>query len=667
MSQEAEGSAAMLGSTDIVVIAVAVAAVAYFLFFRKKPEVETESFKRLSVVTPGRVGFDSNFVRRMNKGGKKMVVFFGSQTGTAEEFATRLAKDARRYGLKAITGDPEECDMEELENMGQVENGFAVFCMATYGEGDPTDNSQEFHDWLQQDGHNLSDLKYAVFGLGNKTYENYNTMGKYVDKKLSELGAERIFDLGLGDDDGNIEEDFVTWKEKFWTSICERFGLEPLGEDTVLREYNLEIHDDMASDQIFTGEPQRLHSFQKQKRPFDAKNPFLAPIRVNRELHEGGDRSCMHIELDITDSGIKYEAGDHVAIYPKNDSETVERIGQRLNVDLDTVFSLKNIDEEASKQHPFPCPCTYRTALTYYVDIAGVPRTHVIQALTEFTEDPKEKEFLKLLAKPTPEGKKEYSEWILKGQRNILAVLEDLPSLKPPLDLILELAPRLQVRYYSISSSSKVHPTAIHVTAVLVNFTTKTGREYKGVATTWLKNLIPNDENPPRVPIYVRRSQFKLPRKHQLPILMIGPGTGLAPFRGFIQERNFQKKQDKPVGKSVLYFGCRNKKIDYLYQNELTEFENDGTLSALHVAFSRDQNKKVYVTHLLRENTEELWNVINDGGHIYVCGDARNMARDVHQLLLDVIKTKGNKTASEAEAFVKKMSSQGKYSCDVWS
>ncbi|PIO22689.1 hypothetical protein AB205_0078730, partial [Aquarana catesbeiana] len=232
----------------------------------------------------------------------------------------------------------------DLSRLTEIENSLAVFCMATYGEGDPTDNAQDFYDWLQEADVDLSGLKFAVFGLGNKTYEHFNAMGKYVDKRLEELGAERIFELGMGDDDGNLEEDFITWREQFWPAVCEHFGVEATGDESSIRQYELVVHTDENMNKVYTGEMGRLKSYETQKPPFDAKNPYLADVTANRKLNQGGERHLMHLELDINGSKIRYESGDHVAVYPANDSSIVNKLGEILSADLDTVISLNNLD-----------------------------------------------------------------------------------------------------------------------------------------------------------------------------------------------------------------------------------------------------------------------------------------------------------------------------------
>ncbi|CAH1100164.1 unnamed protein product [Psylliodes chrysocephalus] len=665
-----EASESLFGPFDIILLALIVGGISWYLLGKHKKTTSIANGRSYSI-QPTSISIQStvenSFIKKLQSSGRSLVVFYGSQTGTGEEFAGRLAKEGVRYRMKGMVADPEECDMEELVNLKNIPNSLAVFCLATYGEGDPTDNAMEFYEWLQNGDADLTGLRYAVFGLGNKTYEHYNKVAIYVDKRLEELGATRLYELGCGDDDANIEDDFITWKDKFWPVVCEHFGIESTGEDISMRQYRLEEFDE-APDRVFTGEMARLQSLKNQRPPFDAKNPFLSKIKVNRELHKSGDRSCMHIEFDIEGSKMRYDAGDHLAVYPINDIELVDKVGKYCSKDLNTIFTLINTDEESSKKHPFPCPCSYRTALLHYLDITSNPRTHVLKELSEYCSDQTEKDKLKLMSTATPEGKALYQKWIIEDNRNIVHILEDMPSCQPALDHLCELLPRLQPRYYSISSSPRLYPNTVHITAVVVEYDTPTGRHNKGVATTWLKDKIPNSESDlPVVPIFIRKSQFRLPTKPQTPIIMVGPGTGFAPFRGFIQERNVCKGEGKPVGDTVLYFGCRKRNEDFIYEEELVQYEKDG-LVTLHLAFSRDQAKKVYVTHLLEQQADEVWKIIGDNnGHIYICGDAKSMALDVRSILTKILQEKGQMTEEQATAYLKKMETQKRLSADVWS
>lgn len=670
-AEQIEAVDPLFGTFDIILlIALAGLGTWWLLKNKSKPEV-TSNGKSYSIQPTSmtlQTSADNSFIKKLKASGRSLVVFYGSQTGTGEEFAGRLAKEGMRYRLKGMVADPEECDMEELVSLKQIPNSLAVFCLATYGEGDPTDNAMEFFEWLQNGDADLSGLNYAVFGLGNKTYEHYNEVAIYVDKRLEELGATRVYDLGLGDDDANIEDDFITWKDKFWPAVCDYFGIESTGEDVSVRQYRLQEFKDEVPERVYTGEMARLHSLKNQRPPYDAKNPFLAPITVNRELHTSkSSRSCMHIEFDIDGSKMRYDAGDHLAVYPINNSDLVKRLGELTNTDLNTIFTLINTDEESSKKHPFPCPCSYRTAIMHYLDITMNPRTHVLKELSEYATDPAEKDKLKLMASTTPEGKALYQQWIIDDNRNIVHILEDMPSCKPALDHLCELLPRLQPRYYSISSSPKLYPTTVHITAVLVEYDTPTGRLNKGVATTWLKPMVPKQGESFTVPIFIRKSQFRLPTKPQTPIIMVGPGTGYAPFRGFIQDRNVAREEGKTVGDTILYYGCRKESEDYIYGDELADHLAKNQIT-LHCAFSRDQKEKVYVTHLLEKNSDEIWKIIGENnGHFYICGDARSMASDVRNIILKVFMEKGQMTEPQAQAYLKKMETQKRLSADVWS
>ncbi|XP_053375626.1 NADPH--cytochrome P450 reductase-like [Mercenaria mercenaria] len=231
MTEESETeSGAYFSNLDFFILSLMAGMAVYWFFFKNKQK-EQPTFKKLTVAPLARSSsYDPSFINKMKNSGRNVVVFYGSQTGTAEEFAGRLAKDCAGYGMKGMVADPEECEMEDLARLTEIENGMVIFCMATYGEGDPTDNAQEFYEWLQTGDVELPGVKFAVFALGNKTYEHYNATGKYVDKRMEELGGERVFELGMGDDDGNIEEDFVTWREKFWPAVCEYFGVEATGD-----------------------------------------------------------------------------------------------------------------------------------------------------------------------------------------------------------------------------------------------------------------------------------------------------------------------------------------------------------------------------------------------------------------------------------------------------
>lgn len=425
--------------------------------------------------------------------------------------------------------------------------------------------------------------------------------------------------------------------------------------------------DELPSSSVFTGE---LHTVivppaSQASGPYDMKNPYYVDITEHRELMEpSSGRSCMHIEFNIKDTKLNYLTGDHLGLFPANSEREVDRLLRALRIDNpDTLFSFEAIDKSAAKQSPFPTPCSYRTALTYYLDITAAPRTHIIKALADNATTDDDREFFEFLA--SHDGKDKLASYVVESCRTVAEILEDRPNLHAPVDLMLELLPRLQCRYYSIASSAKVHSNTIHICASLVEYQTPLGRFAQGVTTGWLSTKR-NFELQRPVPAFVRKSNFKLPGTPTRPVIFIGPGTGIAPFRAFIHERNLHREQGRQVGPTVLFFGCRTEE-EFLYKSELRDFEASGLLE-LHVAFSRLPNKpKQYVQHLLVEQRERMWDLISQGAYLYVCGDAKNMARDVQKAVVDMVQHCGGKTEEEAIAHVKHMKKTNRYLEDVWS
>lgn len=606
--------------------------------------------------------------------GPNMTVLYYSQTGTAEDFAQRMASEGKQYGLHTKVVDVEEYDTDDFTG---DKHSLVVFCVATYGEGEPPENALAFHTWLLEEDRlpsMMNGSKYAVFGLGDRTYDFYNKMGKVVDTRMEELGAERLHDRGEGDANSNIEEDFLKWKKQFW--IKARAALN-LGEKQAMkleRKSELKVFDALES----VGD---VSCISRWKPPapgvalpshFDIRHTYLANILVNRELHTSkSDRSCRHVEIQLP-PGLTYEAGDHLAMFPLNSADTTNTLIKILGADPQQVIALYSKEDSRT---PLVGPCTLFAALQGYYDILAPPRKPMLTMLAEYTSNPEEKKQLSALASDDPDQQEEYNRYILHDVRTLAEVLAAFPSTRPPLDHLLELLPRLQPRYYSISSSPHHTPGVVHVTAALVEFTTPANRVHKGVATSWFASpeQIPSADAAetgkyPRVPIFIRKSGFHLP-KPDVPIVMIGPGTGLAPFRGFLYERMWQaqSQESKKTATNVLFFGCRHPDCDYIYQNELEALVSQQHVQ-LHVAFSRQFEKKVYVHHLMRqsETAQAIFQLIEQGAFIYVCGDAKAMAKDVNHALRDIIAEKRGIPETEAESFIESLRNSNRYLCDVW-
>jgi NADPH-ferrihemoprotein reductase len=608
----------------------------------------------------------------------KIKILFGTQTGTAEDFSRTLAKEAKRYHIYAKVVDMELYDHSELQN-----EPYVILITSTHGEGEPPDNAKPLYKFL---GSGLAPdlfakVNYSVFGLGNKTYEHYNAVGRYMDAKMKETGAKEFFPRGEGDDDCSLEEDFNKWKKNLWPALCRHMGLDTTADSKLVDEkfiprFKVATCPSSAAGKFSTrGGVKKAHTDGSPI--YDMKNPYLATVTVNRELHKSSsDRSCRHLELEIG-TNLQYQAGDHLGIYPKNSSVLVEQLAARLGSDLDQVIAIIPVestlpskletDSELNKaaEEAALGPSTLRQILTEAIDITTPPRKTVLKALSEYAKDQKEKAHLLLLAKDAEaDGNDEYSKWIKHDHRSIFEVLAHFPSVSPPLPVLLELLPRLAARFYSISSSPNAHPGYVHITSVVVRFHTPAGREHLGVCSTWLADLQPGT----RVPVFIRESVFKLPPT-PAPVIMVGPGTGLAPFRGFLQELKHRKKQPSQQDwESALFFGCRHRNHDYIYEEELSGYEGDNTLSHLHVAFSREQGNKVYVQDKLDEpqTRERVWNFLKKGGYFYVCGDARHMAKAVHQSLVKTVKECGKMSEAEANTYVDNLQHSGHYLQDVW-
>ncbi|KAI5297252.1 hypothetical protein KEM56_004955, partial [Ascosphaera pollenicola] len=329
-------------------------------------------------------GQERDVIKKMEDAEKNCVIFFGSQTGTAEDYAQRLAKEgSQRFGLKTMLADLEDYDYENLDQW--PEDKLAFFVMATYGEGEPTDNAVEFYTHISSEDATfasgataedapLSRMRYVTFGLGNNTYEHYNHMVRNTDKYLTKLGAKRIGDVGEGDDGtGTMEEDFLAWKEPMWAAVSKEFGLE---EREAVYEPSFKIIEQEATadaDHVYLGELSKNHLAGEPVGPFNATNPYIAPIASSRELFSAKGRNCVHMEIDISGSKLTYETGDHIAVWPHNAGVEVDRFlrvfGLGDGEKRTQVINIQAIDVTA--KIPVPTPTTYEAVVRYYLEICG--------------------------------------------------------------------------------------------------------------------------------------------------------------------------------------------------------------------------------------------------------------------------------------------------------
>jgi len=420
---------------------------------------------------------------------------------------------------------------------------------------------------------------------------------------------------------------------------------------------------------------------------YSASKPFWAEMSDARyETAFWSDRKVLHVQLELADSGMVYEAGDAVGVLPTNPPELVGNLLKRLNLQPDAVFRVRALDAGTkSILSHIPCPCTIGYALSHCVDLTSATKKSVLRMLAEHTHDPSEKRTLIYLTSKA--GKEAYQHEIMEHQPSILDLLARFDTCSPPIDALLDALPPLAPRLYSITTSFVENPDRVQVALSVVRFRTRYGSRL-GVASTWLDRLAQplsgGDSAPPqgtsiKLPIYLRRNKdFKPPQDLSKPLIMVGPGTGVAPFRGFLQHRRHHIRKQYPggvskdqvpegLGQAWLYFGCRRDDEDYIYKDDLQSYAADATLTQLKVAFSRAQEEKVYVQNLMRTDAAQLYKLIEAGAYVFVCGDGAGMAKDVHAALLDLLKEHGGMSEAEATEKLAAMVKEERYVRDVWS
>ncbi|CAM1511580.1 Fc.00g090930.m01.CDS01 [Cosmosporella sp. VM-42] len=692
---------AELDTLDVIVLgAILLGTLAYFTKGKFWGVTKDPYANAFAATNGAKAGRTRNIVEKMDESGKNCVIFYGSQTGTAEDYASRLAKEGKsRFGLDTMVADLEDYDYDNLDTVPN--DKVVIFVLATYGEGEPTDNAVEFYEFItgedavfsESNDPPLENLNYVAFGLGNNTYEHYNSMVRNVNKALEKLGAHRIGEAGEGDDGaGTMEEDFLAWKDPMWDAMAKKLGLQ---EREAVYEPIFSIVDREGltpeSTEVYLGEPNKMHLEGASKGPYNAHNPYIAPIAESKELFSAKDRHCLHMEVDISGSNLSYQTGDHIAVWPTNPGAEVDRfldiIG--LSEKKHQVISVKALEPTAKV--PFPTPTTFDAIVRYHLEICAPVSRQFVATLAAFAPNDEVKAEMTRLG-----GDKDYfhdktGPHFYNIARLLAAASKGEKWTNIPFSAFIEGVTKLQPRYYSISSSSLVQPKKISITAVVESqmIPGRDGDPFRGVATNYLfalKQKQNGDPNPepfgqsyeitgPRnkydgihVPVHVRHSNFKLPSDPGKPVIMIGPGTGVAPFRGFVQERAKQAQDGADVGRTLLFFGCRKPSEDFMYESEWAEYKKIlGDKFEIITAFSRQSAKKVYVQHRLKQRAQEVSDLLSQKAYFYVCGDAANMAREVNTVLAQIIAEGRGVSEAKGEEIVKNMRAANQYQEDVWS
>ena len=568
-----------------------------------------------------------------------LLVMYGSQSGNAEQLARHLAKEAEKRRFA-----PRVMEMNAFASVDFANEQRFVIVTSTWGDGDPPENAAAF--WQHLNSHaapRLDHLSYSVLALGDKNYSDFCGAGKKFDERLEQLGARRIHPRA--DCDVDYETTAKQWMEGLWSAL-EKVGqasrlspIEKESAETAGPGFS-ELLLSTGSESGKMSDPR--HGLNHQTPTIcNRNNPFPARLIVNRKLNSAGSaKDTRHLEISLDRSGLNYEVGDALGVMPVNCPALVNDLLQALGCDGEEAVSDARGRETSLRQ----------ALLTSYQ--ITQPSTDLLRLLSERPGDAK----LKSLLDP---ARRAALDKFLDG-REVIDFLLNFPSIKfTPADFVALLS-RLQPRLYSIASSLKAHPGEVHLTVAVVRYE-RHGRRRQGVCSTFLAERVEINQTP--LPVFVQPSHgFRLPSHGNRPVIMIGPGTGIAPFRAFLEER----RAIGANGRNWLFFGDQCQAHDFLYREELEAKLAGGTLTRLDTAFSRDQSEKNYVQHRMLENAGAFWTWLVDGAHVYVCGDAKRMAKDVDAALHEVIRKAGGKSPEQAAEYVQKLKTEKRYQRDVY-
>jgi len=571
-----------------------------------------------------------------------LAVLFGSNLGTAEGLAARLAQEGTEHGYEVTLGSLDDY-VEQLP-------GKAAIVVCSSYNGLPPDNAVKFHRWLNEAGDDtFDDLSYTVFGCGNTEWAStYQAVPTQIDAGLEQHGATRIHPRGAGDARGDFDAAYRNWHDTLWQDIATALGVDAASEtDESEPRLSITVTNRQLTNPVIV-------SYHAQ----------AAVVRDNRELlGAGAGRSTRHVEVALP-SGVRYKAGDHLGVLPRNNINIIRRVMLHFGLDAGSYVTI--IPNRGNHTHlPTDEPAPLLGILGSCVELQDPATRSDIEVMARYTSDPEQRSSLEGLVGTDDTSQTRFRNEVLSRGRSLLDLLEDYPACDMPFEVFLDRLPPLRPRYYSISSSPLISPDMVSITTGVLRGPARSGvGEFRGVCSSYLESNAPNST----VFAFVREPTiaFRPPDDPQLPMIMIGAGTGLAPFRGFLQERAAQRANGASVATSLLFFGCRTSSDDYLYEDELRRYEADGVVG-VDAVFSREGNaERRYVQDAIIGRADEVWTLIEDQrANIYVCGNANTMAPGVRTALIQVFRMKSG-ASTDGNSWLAGLRADGRFLEDIW-
>lgn len=560
--------------------------------------------------------FDIKTANIYDKPGKQILILYGTAYGFAERLAKKLYIKLKHDNIQPRLVNMASCnDYIDLQQETTI-----LLLVSTAGDGVPPSDARPFVDYILHNiSYKLSHIHYATLALGDSNYPQFCAAGKLINNRFNELQAKTIMPIQLID-----KEDFNSidqWFDNIHNLIHNNNDYIPIKQD------------------YLAGRQQQTLSTYNRNNPYNATivNKYLLT-----KIGQKDDKEIIHVDIDISGSDITYTEGDAIGIIPYNNPTEVKLL---LNI-------INKTGKENVTVEGYDTVNNLYDALLQCYDLRVIQNT-LMQLLIDNTSD-------KTIKQQLTDGINNREQFILN--KEVIEILQEYNTTAAKLNiqsLVDNLRP-LQPRYYSISSSPLVYNNVVSVTAGVIRYELPAGRSGTGVCTTYLADRLNVND---KVNVFISQNHdFRLPDDSSKPIIMIGPGTGLAPFRAFIQNR----VHNNATGTNLLYFGCRYSTRDYTYRTELEQWVKDNKLE-LRLAFSRDQANKVYVQNLLLQDSEYVYDLVhNQGAHIYICGDGANMAKDVHNVLIDILCKYKNVNNQQAEEYLNNLAKQNRYQKDVW-